>query len=62
MGILKLRLKKGLTQKQLADRLDMTETALANWERGRSGKKMFERFAILCNLLECSPKDLIGEE
>lgn len=62
MKILKLRVKKGLTQKQLADFLGMTETAFANWERGRSGRKMFERFAKLCDLLECTPNDLVGEE
>ncbi len=54
-----LRQKKGLTQRELANRLGMTIEAFANWEHGRSGKKMFERFAKLCSELNCSPSDLV---
>lgn len=58
----KLRQKKGLTQKEMADQLGMTTDAFANWEHGRSGKKMFERFAKLCKALGCKPDDLVEKD
>lgn len=57
-----LRQKKGLTQRELASRLGMTVAAFANWEHDRAGKKMFERFAKLCEELECNPKDFLSED
>jgi transcriptional regulator with XRE-family HTH domain len=59
--IAKLRERKGLTQKQLADLLDTTVTTVANWERGRTGLKEFKRVADLCRALGCRAEDLIAE-
>jgi putative transcriptional regulator len=53
-----LRQKKGLTQKELADRLGMTVTGFQNWEYGNN-KTMFERVAKLCKALGCKPEDLV---
>jgi putative transcriptional regulator len=42
----KLRKDRGITQRELADLVGVTETTIRNWERDRSA-------------LECEPKDLI---
>ncbi len=51
----------GLTQKELADLLSVTENTIANWENGRSGFDQFARIVLLCNALNCEAKDLIEE-
>ena len=55
-----LREKVGLTQFQLAVKIGVTESTVANWEKGRSALKWFERVAKLCRELNCSPDDLVG--
>jgi transcriptional regulator with XRE-family HTH domain len=57
--ISELRQRKGLTQKELADQLGMTVTGFQNWERGTNNRKHIERVAKLCEVFECSPKDLL---
>jgi transcriptional regulator with XRE-family HTH domain len=57
-----LRERAGLTQRQLAIALDVTESTIANWERGRNGLKWFKMVADLCKALGCSPNDLFGYE
>ena len=59
--ISELRQRKGLTQKNLADKLGMTVTGIQNWERGRSSRKHLERVAKLCEALDCSVFDLQQE-
>jgi transcriptional regulator with XRE-family HTH domain len=51
----------GLTQKELANLLGVTENTVANWENGRSGFEQFARVVLLCNTLNCEAKDLIEE-
>lgn len=34
------RLEKGLTQRQLAEKLDMTQSAVSNYEAGRSNPRL----------------------
>ena len=56
------RKQKNLTQKQLADKLNITDRAVSKWETGRS----LPDVAILlelCNILEITVNDLLsGEE
>lgn len=54
-----LRDEAGLTQLELAQKVGVTETTIANWEKGRSGTDWFERVIRLCDALHCSAKDLL---
>lgn len=54
-----LREQHGFTQRQLADQIGVTETTIANWERGRSGLDWIERLIRLCFALKCQVGDLI---
>lgn len=58
--IKELREKQGLSQRRLAQALDITENTVANWENGRTGLEWFERVAKLCRALNCTPDELIG--
>lgn len=57
-----LREQAGLTQRELALAVGVTETTIANWERGRSGLDWIERLIRLCRTLNCDLEDLIAEE
>lgn len=57
--IAEARLKAGLTQKALADELEVTVNTVANWENGRGDLRAFVNVVKLCDILSCSPKDLI---
>jgi transcriptional regulator with XRE-family HTH domain len=57
-----LREKVGLTQRELANLVGVTETTIANWERGRSGLDWIERLIRLCDALDCELSDLIERE
>lgn len=54
-----LRERQGLTQRQIAMELGVTETTVANWERGRSGLDWIDRLNRLCKLLDCDLDELI---
>jgi transcriptional regulator with XRE-family HTH domain len=58
--VAELRKKLPITQRQLAERVGVTETTVRNWENNRSGVEWFERIAKLCEALNCSPNDLFG--
>lgn len=60
--IAKLREEKGLTQRQIAERLGVDVSTVRNWEKSRDGVKMFVRVARLCELFDCQPGDLFEEE
>lgn len=60
--VAELRKRAGLTQRQLAIKLDVTESTIANWEQGRNALTWFERVARLCEALSCSPNELFGYE
>jgi transcriptional regulator with XRE-family HTH domain len=55
-----LRRAVGMTQRQLADAVGVTESTVSNWEQGRNALKQLEQFAKLCKVLKCSPDDLVG--
>jgi transcriptional regulator with XRE-family HTH domain len=58
-NIANLRDSLGLTQREVALALGVTETTIANWERGRSGLDWIDRLIRLCRLLECELDDLL---
>ncbi|MBE9137642.1 helix-turn-helix transcriptional regulator [Nodosilinea sp. LEGE 07088] len=55
-----LRKSKKLTQLELAQQVGVTETTIANWEKGRSGIEWIDRLIRLCAALECTPEDLLN--
>lgn len=57
--IAELRKAAGLTQLQLSQRVGVTETTIANWERGRGGLDWIVKLIRLCDALGCDLKDLI---
>lgn len=54
-----LRRKNGLTQRQLADLIGVTESTIRNLENNRNGVDQIERVVKLCRALNCSPEELI---
>ncbi len=60
LRVAELREKAGLTQRQLADLIGVTESTVRNLERNRNGVEQLERFIKLCDALNCNPSDLIG--
>ena len=54
-----LREDAGLTQLELSQAVKVTETTIANWEKGRSGLEWIERIILLCWKLDCKPDDLL---
>lgn len=61
-NIAELREHAGLTQRELALVVGVTETTIANWERGRSGLEWIERLIKLCDALDCELTDLIKSD
>ncbi len=59
--IKKLRVARGLTQAQLAERVGTARSTVAKWETGAS----MPRIAVLCRLAEvlgCSVDELLTEK
>lgn len=57
--ILELRIRNGLTQSQLADKLYVSYQAVSNWERGNSLPDI-GKLGILARELNCRIDDIIG--
>lgn len=57
--IAELREAVGLTQRELANKVGVTDTTIRNYEKGRSVLEWIERVIRLCEALNCEPKDLI---
>ena len=57
--VAELRKLVGLTQRQLADQVGVTESTISNWEQGRNSLVWLERVAKLCRALNCTPDQLI---
>lgn len=58
-NIASLREKAGLTQLALSQLVGVTESTIANWEKGRSGLEWIDKITRLCQALECDLNDLI---
>lgn len=55
--VAELRKRANLTQRELANRLNVTESTIANWESGRN-TKIFYLLAKLCRVLNCRVDEL----
>ena len=58
--IARLRIKKGLTQGQLADILGCPQATISRWEQGTNSPST-KSLRALAKALDCSIDDLIGE-
>lgn len=58
----KLREQTGMTQLELSKIVGVTETTIANWEKGRSGIDVIEKIIRLCGALGCQIEDLIESD
>lgn len=61
MYICSLRKKKGMTQVQLADKLNVSHQAVSKWERG-NGLPDTSILPALANALSCSVDDILNGE
>jgi transcriptional regulator with XRE-family HTH domain len=52
-----LRRERGLTQRQLADRLNVTYQAVSKWENGRAAPDIFT-LPELASIFDCRIEDL----
>ena len=52
------RIQLRLTRKQLATKMDVTVTAVSNWENGKSFPQLSKR-SLLCTVLETTAKDIL---
>ncbi len=48
-----LREQKRLTQRELSQQIGVTESTIANWEKGRSGLDLIWKLTRLCEILDC---------
>lgn len=60
-NLIKLRKEKGLSQEQLAEKLDVSRQTIYKWETGQSYPEM-DRLVMLSDLFKCSIDDLIKKE
>lgn len=59
-NIKKFRFEKGMTQAQLADKLNVSEKTISSWEVNRTEPNM-GNIEMLSKALGCRKSDLIGE-
>lgn len=55
-----IRLSRGLTQRELGERIGVSGNLVSNWEMGGHGMPRLELFRMLCIALNCLPGDLLG--
>lgn len=56
-----LRLMRGYTQQDIADKLNKTTNAISNWELGNTSPTISD-FLELCKILDVTPNQLCGWE
>ena len=60
MNIKNYRLKVGLTQAELAERMGVHQTAIAQWEKGQAAPTA-SKLPLLATVLSCSISDLFDD-
>lgn len=60
MALKDLRERVGLTQQQLADRINVSKGAVCMWESGKS-RPLKKYRAALCQTLGCTEQELMAE-
>lgn len=60
MGIKSLRMKAGLTQVELAKKMNVDQTTISNWESGKH-IPMRKLHRKLAKILNCTVDDLLKE-
>lgn len=60
MSLKDLREKRGFTQAQLADRINVTPASISLWESGKS-RPLRKYRAALCQVLGCTEQELMTE-
>ncbi len=61
LRIREYRLKRGLTQEELADRASTRQATISDLETGRTQRVELDLLQRLADALRCKPKDLIGD-
>lgn len=61
MNIKELRLKAGMTQEQLAKKMNVDQTAVSRWESGNT-KPLRKTHKKLARVLGCTVDELLKEE
>ena len=57
MALKDLRIKEGMTQAELAEKLEVDQTAVSNWEKGKNPPLPKYR-KKLCYIFRCREEDL----
>ena len=61
MNLRKCRIRRGLTQKEVADALKVRSNTISQWETGQR-EPSITKLKLLAMLYECSLDDLLSEE
>lgn len=61
LQIRRLRESRGMTQRQMADRLGLSPAAVAHWELGRK-KPTTDNLLAMAELFGCSTDAILGRE
>ncbi len=57
--LMRLRKRLGLTQKQIADAVDVTDQTVSNWKAGRFEPRLtISQVQALCRVLQCTLDEL----
>ena len=56
-----LRKKNGLSQEQLAEKLDVSRQSVSKWESNNTYPET-DKIVQICNLFDCSMDDLINDK
>lgn len=55
-----IRESRGMTQREVGEKIGTVANVVSNWEIGCSGKPRLDLFRALCIALNCPPGDLLG--
>lgn len=61
MNLKAMRESRGLSQQQLADRINVNKSSICKWETGVS-RPLRKYRAALCQVLGCTEQDLVQTE